>query len=102
MAKKIEKIIQTDQGTMVWCSHEKDYRSSDLFKMSKNGYHYFCDECMDKIVRNKTFSPQDLSKISNQILENLGYDTKSEMPVHKQFEIRNKKWLEHQNLQKRK
>ena len=101
--KKIERYIETDEGEMGWCSHEKEYKPIENFIINKKGeYHYFCNDCMKEMVDKRPPSTFDIKQISNKILENLGYDTNSEMPVHKQFEIRNKKWLEHQNLTKKK
>jgi hypothetical protein len=83
---KNPKVIETDDGTFVWCSHEKDYKPSDMFSTMQNGrYSYFCFDCKEKISSNKKhigFDPQPHSK---KVLELLGYDNDSQETVHQQF-----------------
>jgi hypothetical protein len=82
---KIQKLIETDEGTFHWCSHEKEYRPVELFRQNLKGYHFFCDECMDKINDKKVYNIFDPIPHSNRVLEILGYDLDSDVPVSEQF-----------------
>jgi hypothetical protein len=84
--KKIQKIIETDEGTFHWCSHERDYRPIDMFRINIHGkYHFFCDDCQRKIADSVQHKAFDHHTPAMQILRNLGYDLDSSESVHQQF-----------------
>lgn len=90
MTKKEDRLIDTEEGTMGWCNVEKIYRPITDFQKnirSSTGFDYRCRYCNHKRTLNPTYRDEERI-VSNQILENLGYDTSYD--VHKQFLIRHK------------
>jgi hypothetical protein len=83
---KIQKIIETNEGTLCWCSREKLYKPIDMFNINEKGRHtYFCDQCVEEIKLNRTYTPMDSKKYSDQVLKLLGYDLDSYISIHEQF-----------------
>ncbi len=82
---KIKKLIETDEGIFHWCSHEKEYRPIELFQENHKGYYFFCDECLVEINKRKNPTHFDPKPHSKRILEILGYDPESDVPVSEQF-----------------
>lgn len=88
---KIPKIIETDEGVLCWCSHEKIYRPIEMFHQNQKGtYSYFCDDCLIEINKKKKNSHFDAKKYSDEILDLLGYDVDGYIPIHEQFKRKHK------------
>ena len=107
---KIPRVIETDEGTMVYCSHEKVYKSVDYFltpSTRKEGYSFFCDDCWKLIQAKKPNSAkiqQEQNLLESQrILQNLGYEIQNQdNPVYNQFLTRHNIHEPHKTYSRRK
>jgi hypothetical protein len=90
MARKLIRLIETDEGLMNWCAHEKEYRPIELFIQRGEKYHYTCNECIEKIYKHKKHVTVDIRGEAMNVLEKLGYDTRSNETINSQFLKRHK------------
>lgn len=102
MPPKYRKIIYVDDEEMVWCSHEKQYVSSFEFETNDKGnYKQFCINCSEKIYEGRNMNYAMGAKERNEyveaeakkMLENLGYDYQSNIPIHEQFKLRHQDYF---------
>ncbi len=89
-----DRHIKVDGKDLCWCTNHQGYFPCDQFYLrpkTGTGYDYNCMDCTKK----KAYESREKRKPDNTIdertaamnlLRNLGYDTDSEIPIHKQFE----------------
>lgn len=85
-----DKVITTEEGIFVLCEREGVYKPhTDFLKhqTNKSGYYKNCKYCKDvNFIRE-----QNTIKLSNEILEGLGYDTSKD--IHQQFLKKNEQYF---------
>lgn len=88
-----DRKITIDGTEFCWCSRHKDHKPCVDFgrsTKSNTGYQYICKECSARATSTVRYddhyeNPKDL-KLAHELIELLGYNTKSEIPIHKQLE----------------
>ena len=88
----IERKIFIDDIEHCWCLSEHEYfPCSQFFLSDKNehGYHNSCKRCVskNKVGERSEFYQENQNDlvIAHQLLERMGYNTKSKIPIHLQF-----------------
>lgn len=81
----MNNITETrEDGLYVWCHFEKLFKpESEFFRYQHNNNLFFknCKSCGD--TNHRRLSNEQ--RLSKEILNNLGYDTESEISIYQQF-----------------
>jgi hypothetical protein len=88
----VERKILIEGVEHCWCVTQSQYfPCSKFFKSEVNphGYHNSCKRCVtkNKVGERGEFweeNPRDLI-VAHELLERMGYNTKSKIPIHLQF-----------------
>lgn len=95
ISPSFDRKFTKDGIDFCYCSREQVYKPCDEFGRSSKantGYQYICKICSTKATSTKRSDDHyenvnDL-KIAHELLEKIGYNPKSDIPLHKQFEMK--------------
>lgn len=90
--QKIERIIWEDDVQKCYCSKEEIYRPCSEFTVTKDnhGFTYYCRDCLAK-MKLPDYEPEIpiyVRKGADELLQKIGYEINSDIPVHQQFLIK--------------